>query len=114
MSTFKSALAGLALALSSSIALAHSDHGDVMPITQKQASSASEVVLKSLVETMKLNASWQTQKAPTTTLKNLKSEKVWESVYFNEKEKEPGKQHLYVYFDEMGSFLGAGHEPIKE
>lgn len=113
MSHLKSLVIGLAFACASTLAVAHSDHGDVVPVTQQQAAAASTTVLKSLVKTKEIDEKWLNEKPQKTSLKNLNSAKVWESVYVNEKETDTAKRNLYIYFDEMGSFLGAGHEPMK-
>ncbi len=114
MFNFKSLVMGLAFIGASTLAGAHSDHGEVMPITQQQAANASSVVLKSLVKTKELEKVWEGEKPQQTTLKRLKTEKVWESVFYNKLENDATKRNLYVYFDEMGSFLGATHEPMKD
>lgn len=93
---------------------AHANHDDVKPITQTEAASAAKQVLKSLVDSKKLDESWKIESLPETTSKKMKTENLWESTYRNPKEKDTAKRTLYIYFDAMGAYIGAGHEPITD
>lgn len=91
-------------------AWAHSDHGSFDLITETQAVTKSEQLVKDLVLSEQLESSWKEVKGSSATSQNTSRGPVWRVSFMNPKAADGKKSTLYVFLDEFGNPISAGYE----
>lgn len=109
MLNFKKIFVGLLLAVLAGPVAAHSNHARTEPVTQEEASSRADQVVKYLVEREQLDSSWESAGQPVTSQRPTPNGTVWVMRYENGEITDAAKKALFVFVDEMGNVLNANH-----
>lgn len=95
------------LAFTPMLSVAHGGAGHGEPLTAKSATVRASQIIVALVNSKKLDVSWQGQPAKESVMRELPKGNVWVVSYRNPAEKDFSKQTLYLFFDEAGNYIGA-------
>jgi hypothetical protein len=113
MLNIKALTIGLLIATLSGMVSAHSSHARMEPISQQEASVRADKVIDELLASDRLESSWAKADRSETNLRDTRSGKVWVLRYENPAASDPSKQELFIFIDDLGNILSAGHEDKK-
>lgn len=107
---FKQLFLGSVLTLVTISAGAHvGGHDESQPITQDQAAARAEKIVPVLIKDKKLDASWSKRERKDVKLQDTGSGRVWVVSYRKLAEKDPKKQNLFIFIDDLGNYLNMNH-----
>jgi len=108
MSKLVGIIAAALLALSATVARAHPNH-DGPPISKEELPGLGQRTVVLLVEHKQLAPSWAGKPVKEVSSRQLPEGVIWVVTVENPAEADKAKRTVYMFFDELGNFLGGNH-----
>jgi hypothetical protein len=106
-------LAAAALvALLAGAAFAHPNH-DGPPISRDELPGLGQRTMSLLVDAKQLAPSWRGKPVKAISSRQVPEGVVWIVSADNPAEADPAKRTVYMFFDELGNFIGGNHAGLK-
>jgi hypothetical protein len=101
------------LALLAGLASAHPNH-EGPPISREELPGLGQRTMSLLVDAKQLAPSWRGKPVKEVSSRQLPEGMVWTVSADNPGEADPAKRTVYMFFDELGNFIGGNHTgPLK-